>query len=71
MKVIISQAAPHPQGLRLGLRIEHEKAGWVRFSATVLVVEELSTEDRAALTFALDRARYRSHEDLSQETPLF
>ena len=55
MKVTVTQIAPHPQGLRLGLRIEHEKAGWVRFGATVLLVNTISVEERRSLYEALNR----------------
>lgn len=56
MKVTLTQIAPHPQGLALGLRIEHEKAGWIRFATTVLLVEELPQEERKTLFEALNRA---------------
>ncbi|HKN46200.1 MAG TPA: hypothetical protein VJW23_19995 [Propionibacteriaceae bacterium] len=55
MKVTITSAAPSTQGLRLGLRIEHEKAGWIRFATTVLVVKDLTYGERAYLTEALNR----------------
>jgi hypothetical protein len=56
MKVTVTQIAPHPQGLRLGLRIEHEKAAWIRFATTVLLVEELTTEERGTLYHAMNKA---------------
>lgn len=56
MKVTITQIAPHPQGLSLGLRIEHEKAGWIRFGATVLLVNDISLQERKTLYEALNRA---------------
>jgi hypothetical protein len=56
MKITVSQVAPHPQGLVCGLRIEHERAGWVRFATTVLVTAQLDEESRATLTAALNRA---------------
>lgn len=72
MKVTITGAAPTAQGLRLGLRIEHEKAGWIRFSATTLVVHSLTFGERCALMKALTRAAEdldREHVDL-EEDPL-
>lgn len=69
MKVAITQVAPHPQGLRLGLRVEHEKAGWIRFETTVLLVDQLSIFERQSLLSALDGASGRLVEDL--DIPLF
>lgn len=69
MKVTITGAAPDPQGLRLALRIEHEKAGWIKFDQTVLICDRLSYVDRASLLSALDHAAGRW--ELQQEEPLF
>jgi len=68
MKVTISQVAPSPQGLRLGLRIEHEKAGWIRFGTTVLLLEDLTYAERGYVTDWLN-GRAVEVEDLDQ--PLF
>lgn len=54
MKVTVTQMSPTPSGLRLGLRVEHEKAGWIRFAATALVISDLSREERAVLLKALN-----------------
>lgn len=54
MKVTISQAAPTPSGLVLGLRVELQNAGWIRFATTVLVVDDLDLASRQALTAALN-----------------
>lgn len=56
MKVTITSAAPIRGGLRLALRIEHEKAGWIRFNTAVLLVSDLSLIEREYLTAALDHA---------------
>lgn len=69
MKVTITGASPDPQGLRLGLRIEHERAGWVKFDTTVLVCDRLSVFERASLLSALDHAAGTRVEDL--DLPLF
>lgn len=57
MKITITDSHPTPSGLRLGLRVEHEKAGWIRFATTVLVVDRLSFESRQAVVQALNEAR--------------
>jgi hypothetical protein len=56
VKITLSQIAPHPQGLLLGLRVEHEKAGWIRFCTTVLLVNELPLSERKTLYEALNKA---------------
>lgn len=65
-KVTITGAVPHPDGLRLALRVENEKAGWLRFAAAVLVVQSLDVPSRAALTKALDTYWSGVDEDLEQ-----
>lgn len=70
MKITVTSVCPTPQGVRFGLRVEHEKAGWVRFATTVLLVDALTNDDRRALTKALDSAAFRWNEDLVSE-PLF
>lgn len=69
MKVTITGAAPDPQGLRLALRVEHEKAGWIRFEITTLIVDRLSIFERQSLVSALDHAAGTRVEDL--DAPLF
>lgn len=54
MKITITQAIPSPSGLRLALRVEHEKAGWIRFSTAVLLVEKLDLESRQYITQCLN-----------------
>lgn len=68
MKVTITSAAPSTQGLRLGLRLEHEKAGWIRFATTVLVVKDLTYAERAYLTEQLNAFSYELDEE---DEPLF
>lgn len=70
MKVTISQIAPHPQGLVLGVRIEHEKAGWVRFSTTVLVSSELTRMERVWLLDMLNGARDDVLDYVDEELPI-
>lgn len=69
MKVTISQVAPTKSGLRLGLRIEHEKAGWVRFATTVLLLDRLTYSERAMLLAWLENTR--SAENWEDDDPLF
>lgn len=69
MKITVTGTAPHPQGLMVGLRVEVQRAGWIRFATTVLIVEDLSNDDRRAITEALNKSADRVREDL--DTPLF
>jgi hypothetical protein len=55
MKVTLTSTSPHPQGLCLGLVVEGPKRSWIRFSTTVLLVNDLSLEEREWLTRLLDR----------------
>lgn len=57
MKVTITSTTPSNQGLHLGLRIEHEKAGWVRFATTVLVASSLNYRERQMILDWLEDAR--------------
>lgn len=57
MKVTITSTTPSKQGLHLGLRIEHEKAGWVRFATTVLVAGSLNYRERQMILDWLEDAR--------------
>lgn len=54
MKVTITSTAPSQGGVRLGLRIEHEKAGWIRFCSTVLLINDLKMHEREWLVAALN-----------------
>jgi hypothetical protein len=69
MKITVSQVAPSPLGLRLGLRVEHEKAGWVRFDTTVLVLDRLTYAERAFLTNWLNDSR--RDEEWEEDCPMF
>lgn len=69
MKVTITDVVPDPHGLRMGLRIEHEKAGWVRFGVTLLVVDRLTFFERQALLSALDHAA--GNWEVGEDIPLF
>lgn len=69
MKVRITGASPHPQGLMLGLTIEGEKRSWIRFATTVLVVQELTLQERECLYDALNHGRTMADEWL--DLPLF
>jgi hypothetical protein len=71
MKITITSVSPHRQGVYLGCTISHEKAGWIRFATTVLVLEDLTSAERSIFTHALDRAAYRTREDLDDAEPLF
>ena len=64
MKVTVDKATPSPSGLRLGLRIEHEKAGWIRFATTVVLYDQLDGESVQAITRWLNQQADRSREDL-------
>lgn len=55
MKITVTDILPSTKGLVLGLRVEHEKAGWIRFATTVLLVESLDVETRRWLVRSLDR----------------
>jgi len=68
MKVTITGAVPIRGGLRLALRVEHEKAGWIRFNSVVLLVSDLSLMEREYLTAALDHAA--SEESYAEQVPL-
>lgn len=63
MKITITGAAPHPQGLQLGLRVEGPKKSWLRFNTTVLVVEALDARQRGHLLKALDRCADSLYDD--------
>lgn len=67
MKITVSQIAPSREGLRLGLRIEHEKAHWVRFGVTVLALDRLTYAERQLLLSWLEDAR--TAEDWESDTP--
>lgn len=69
MKVTVTGVSPHRDGLRLGLTVEHERAGWVRFTTSVLVVDRLSIWERESLMSALDHAI--GQVDAGQDRPLF
>jgi hypothetical protein len=56
MKITVVGISPHPKGLLCGLRVEHERAGWIRFATTVLVVDEMDKESRQAIVALLNRA---------------
>lgn len=67
LKVTVSGVAPSPQGLRLGLTIEHEQAHWMRFATTVLVLDTLTYAERQfLLEFLEDYPR-----DRELDEPLF
>lgn len=66
MKVTVSTATPSPSGLRLGLRVEHEKAGWVRFCTTVVLYDDLDAESVQAITHWLNH-RYDAEREGEQD----
>lgn len=66
-KITVSQASPTPSGLRLGMRIEHEKAGWVRFSTCVILDDDLSEQELANIQRWVMRARSKKFDDLQGE----
>lgn len=70
MKVAVTKVTPHREGLYLGLVIKHEKAGWVRFATTVLVVDDLSPLERRMILHALSKSRDQVL-DTEVEVPLF
>ena len=70
MKVTVSTATPSPSGLRLGLRVEHEKAGWVRFATSVLLYDDLDAESIQAITYWLNHRCDAEREDLDEALPL-
>lgn len=70
LKITVDQASPSPSGLRLGLRVEHTKAGWVRFATTFVVYDELTNEMRQALTRFLNAAAEGRDESLDDHLPL-
>jgi len=70
MKIRVTQASPSPSGLRLGLTVEGPKKAWLRFSTTVLVVDELDQETRRWLVRELNRGPSLPGIDPAQE-PLF
>jgi hypothetical protein len=69
MKITVSQIAPSRKGLRLGLRIEHEKAGWVRFATTVLLLDSLTYAERQMLLSWLEDSPRQ--DDWDEDIPLF
>ena len=69
IKVEVQTATPTPQGLRLGVRIEHEQAGWIRFNSTILLYETLGNLDRLRVIRYLESAAVGRDEDL--DVPLF
>lgn len=71
LKITVDQAAPSPSGLVLGCRVEHDKAGWIRFGVAMLVVDNLSSDCRAALVEALNGAHMRVLDTEPEDEPLF
>jgi len=74
MKITVTSILPHPSGLVLGLRVEHEKAGWIRFATTVLLIDAVNDDACATLTDALNKrwSRTPPEEDMgSQYLQLF
>lgn len=66
-KITVSQIAPSREGLRLGLIVEHEKAGWIRFAVTTLAPNQLSWSERQLLLSFLEDS---PQEEVADE-PLF
>lgn len=55
MKVTVTQVIPTKDGLRLALRIESDRAGWLRFGATAVLFEDWSDETCVQVTRWLNR----------------
>lgn len=68
IKVTVNEAIPTPEGVLLGLTVEHARAGWVRFTTTMLFTHELSPEEWGELAFY---ARTEPNPDDYEDTPLF
>lgn len=49
IKVTVSQVVPTPSGLRMGLRVEHTQAKWVRFCTTVILYTDLTYAERQTI----------------------
>lgn len=71
MKVTVDSAAPSERGLRLGLKIQHEKAGWIRFAGTVVLYEQLTLEDMQAIVQWWHQGQEREERDLDTPLPLW
>jgi len=69
MKITVTQVAPSKRGLLLGLKLEDEKHGWVRFAMTVLVAEDLKYHERQLLLSWLEDAAESPYREL--DVPLF
>lgn len=62
MKVTITSAVPTERGLRLALRVEHERAGWIRFCASVLLYDDITDESLRAIVRDLELRRQLADE---------
>lgn len=69
IKVTVSQVAPSPEGLLLGVVVEHTKAKWMRFSTCVLAPKHLTYAERQYLLAFLEG--YADMRDEEYDEPLF
>lgn len=69
IKVTVSQIAPSPEGLLLGVVVEHTKAKWMRFTTCVLAPRILTYAERQYLLAFLEG--YTDTPELVEDEPLF
>jgi len=70
IKVKVTDVTDHEDGAYLGLVVSYPRAGWMRFAATVLVMNDISDDEAAILTRALSRRRPNPHKP-PLDVPLF
>lgn len=71
VKITVQSVAPSDQGILLGLRIEHEKAGWIRFGCSLIVMEDLTAAERAMFVDRLNKAHLKVLDDEVEDEPLW
>lgn len=59
IRITVQSLAPSDDGVLLGLRLEHEQAGWIRFGVSLLILEDLTDAERAFLVDRLNKAHMR------------
>ena len=70
MKVTVTGIAVTEQGLRLGLTIQHEKAGWIRFAGSMVLYETLSAADMRSLVQWWHQSQDQAGEERDEPLPI-